>query len=165
MRFITFALSVLLASVPFSLNAQDAPDGGQSSDQDFIPGLLQKNPNASIFYSALVATHLRDTLEQYLDPNYPPIDYDWTMQALRDGYYGVHYYRTSVETDYICYPEKREFKYTLFVMPDNELADYNDKYWTGGIHNLDELIKDKDHTETYQMNGIDYTIFFKPINN
>ena len=139
MRFITFALSVLLAAMPFGLNAQDAPDGSQSADQDFIPGLLQKNPNASIFYSALVATHLSDTLEQYLDPNYPPIDYEWTMQAIYDGSPSLHYHQTSFEKDYICYPEKREFKYTLFVMPDNELAAYNDKYWTGGIHSLDEL--------------------------
>lgn len=143
MRFITFALSVLLAFVPFSLNAQDAPDGGQSTDQDFIPGLLQKNPNASIFYSALVATHLRDTLEQYLDFNYPPVDYEWTRQALLDNSPTIHRYETAFETgdnaDRIAIPDKRELKYTLFVVPDNVLATYSDSYWSGGIHNLDEL--------------------------
>lgn len=143
MRILSFALSTLLIAMPISLNAQDMPDGSQTTDQVFIPSLLQQNPNASIFYSALVATHLRDTLEQYLDASYPPVDYEWTRQAFLDNSALIHRHETPYETgdnaDRIAIPEKREFKYTLFVVPDNTLAEYSDSYWSGGIHNLNEL--------------------------
>ena len=33
------------------------------------------------------------------------------------------------------------------------------------IHNLDDLIRDKDQKETHIMNGIDYTVIIKPIND
>ena len=101
--------------------------------------LVARNPNLSIFYRAIEATGLRETLEQYLDYSYPEIPYEWTEQALRDNTSYIHYYQTPYETDYIAIPEKREFKYTLFCMPDTALAEYSDDYWSGGIHNLDEL--------------------------
>ena len=113
------------------------------SSNQFIPGLMKENPNLSIFYSALVLTGLKDTLEQYYDDTYPTIDYEWTEQALRDGYSGIHKNETAFETgdnaDRIAIPEKREFKFTVFAMPDTALANYSDEYWTGGIHNVSEL--------------------------
>ena len=101
--------------------------------------LVARNPNLTIFYQAIEATGLSETLQQYLDYSYPEIGYEWTEQALRDNYYGIHYYQTPYEKDYITVPEKREFKYTLFCMPDTALAAYSDNYWSGGIHNLNEL--------------------------
>ena len=113
------------------------------SSNQFVPGLMKENPNLSIFYSALVITGLKDTLEMYYDDTYPEIDYEWTEQALRDNYSGIHMNETAYETgdnaDRIAIPEKREFKFTVFCMPDTALANYTDKYWSGGIHNVNEL--------------------------
>lgn len=141
MRILSIAISFMLAITPavsFSQNLQ-----GDSLNNVFLPGLLKQNPNASIFYNALVATRLSDTLEQYLDPNYPEIEYEWTRQAHLDGSPSAHFNETAYEigdqADRVVYPEKREFKYTLFVIPDTALANYSDSYCTGGIHNLDEL--------------------------
>lgn len=135
-------LFLLLALMPIGLNAQNVSGQDQTSDV-LLPQLLKGNPDASIFYSALVATHLQDTLNQYLDPSYPNVDYEWTIQALIDDYPGIHRYETAYETgnnaDRIAIPDVREFKYTLFVVPDKTLAGYSDSYWSGGIHNLNEL--------------------------
>lgn len=113
------------------------------SSNQFLPGLMKENPNLTIFYQALILTTFKDTLEKYYDDRYPVIDYEWTEQALRDGSGDIHYNETAYETgdnaDRIAYPEKREFKYTMFVMPDTALANYSDQYWTGGIHDVNEL--------------------------
>ena len=113
------------------------------SSNQFVPGLMQENPNLTIFHSALIATHLKDSLEKYYDDTYPEIEYEWTEQALRDNYSGIHHNKTSVEDDRIAMPEKREFKFTVFCMPDTALATYSDKYTMAaglnGIHNLNDL--------------------------
>ena len=137
MRILSIAISFMLAITPavsFSQNMQ-----GDSVYNVFLPGLLQQNPNASIFYNALVATRLSDTLEQYLDPNYPQIDYEWTLRAHLEESPLAHFNETAYERDRVVMPERREFKYTLFVIPDTALANYRDSYCTSGIHNLDEL--------------------------
>ena len=110
----------------------------------FLPGLMKENPNLSIYYDALVSTRLIYEMEGvYIDEDYPEIEYEWTEQALRDGYSGIHKNETAYETgdnaDRIAIPEKREFKFTMFCVPDTALAEYSDKYWSGGIHNLAEL--------------------------
>jgi uncharacterized surface protein with fasciclin (FAS1) repeats len=106
----------------------------------FLPGLIKENPNLTIFYTALVNTKLFNRMDGvYYDEDYPEIEYEWTEQALRDNYAGIHHNKTSVEDDRIAYPEKREFKFTMFVMPDTALANYSDEYWSGGIHNVAEL--------------------------
>lgn len=118
------------------------------SSNQFLPGLIRENPNLTIFYSALTETRLSYVLDKYLDETYPEIGYEWTEQALRDGYPGIHYNETAYEkgdnADRVAYPEKREFKYTMFVMPDTALATYNDEYCqkaglTNGIRNLADL--------------------------
>lgn len=113
------------------------------SSNQFLPGLMKENPNLTIFYAALIQTGLKDTLEKYLDDTYPEIEYSWTQQALRDGAQDIHKNETAFETgdnaDRIAIPEKREFKFTMFVMPDTALANYSDKFWSTGIHNLSEL--------------------------
>lgn len=110
----------------------------------FLPGLMKDNPNLTIFYNALLNTRLIYEMEGvYIDESYPEIEYEWTEQALRDGYSGIHKNETAYETgdnaDRIAYPEKREFKFTMFCMPDTALANYSDDYWSGGIHNVAEL--------------------------
>lgn len=132
MRFVSIAFSFLLAFTPSLLIAQNQPNDGQTANEVLLPQLLQENPKASIFYNALAATRLKDTLEQYLDPNYPEIEYEWTVAAIADNYPAIHTYQTPFETDYIALPDKRLFKYTMFVVSDSALA-------SNGIHNLDEL--------------------------
>lgn len=113
----------------------------------FIPGLMKENPNLTIFYDAIVVTGFKDTLDQYYDDTYPEIPYDWTEQALRDNYSGIHVNETAYETgsnaDRIAIPEKREFKFTVFCMPDSALETYNDEYTAkaglNGIHDLNDL--------------------------
>lgn len=111
----------------------------QDGEYFTLDRLVARNPNLSIFYQAIEATGLSETLQKYLDYTYPEIDYEWTEQAWRDHYPGLHCNATAFERDYITVPEKREFKYTLFCMPDTALAAYSDDYWSGGIHNLNEL--------------------------
>lgn len=95
----------------------------------FIPGLLKENPNAEIFYEALVATGLIDTLEQYKDMNYPGVSFDSTYE-----YYRTHggksinslRYGTGAETsedskDNGTFPAERLKKFTLFVVSDSVL--------------------------------------------
>ena len=114
------------------------------SSNQFLPGLMKENPNLTIFYGALVSTKLINKMEGvYFDETYPAIDYEWTEQALRDNYAGLHKNETAFETgdnaDRIAYPEKREFKFTMFVMPDTALATYSDNYWSGGIKDVNDL--------------------------
>lgn len=108
---------------------------------------IAQNPDLSIFYQAIVSTGLKDTLEVYYDYTYPEIPYEWTEQALRDNYIGIHLNETAYEVgdnaDRIAIPEEREFKFTVFCMPDSALANYNDGYTAkaglDGIHDLNEL--------------------------
>ena len=114
------------------------------SSNQFLPGLMKENPNLTIFYGALVSTKLINKMEGvYFDETYPAIDYEWTEQALRDNYAGIHKNETAYETgdnaDRVAYPEKREFKFTMFVMPDTALATYSDNYWSGGIKDVNDL--------------------------
>ncbi|MBO7437194.1 MAG: fasciclin domain-containing protein [Bacteroidaceae bacterium] len=114
------------------------------SSNQFLPGLMKENPNLTIFYGALVSTKLINKMEGvYFDETYPTPEYEWTEQALRDNYAGLHKNETAFETgdnaDRIAYPEKREFKFTMFVMPDTALATYSDGYWSGGIKDVNDL--------------------------
>ena len=114
------------------------------SSNQFLPGLMKENPNLTIFYGALVSTKLINKMEGvYFDETYPSVDYEWTEQALRDNYAGIHKNETAFETgdnaDRIAYPDKREFKFTMFVMPDTALATYSDDYWSGGINDVNDL--------------------------
>ena len=99
----------------------------------FLPSLLRKNPNCQIFYQALCFTGLRDTLEQYLDPYYPGVGYDSTYNYYTEtGGINMPAIWTSVEKYTLLWPEKRQFKYTLFVVPDSILNQY-------GIYTVDDL--------------------------
>ena len=124
------------------------------SSNQFLPGLMRENPNLQIFYTGLVVTGLKDSLDQYYDDTYPEIAYEWTEQALRDNYSGIHHNKTSVEDDRIAMPEKREFKFTMFCMPDSALENYVDDYTVmaglNGIHNINDLRK---YAETVYPEG------------
>ena len=106
----------------------------------FIPGLLKRNNDsvpdnlkATIFYKAIVATHLRDSLNQYIDANYPTTGYDSTLACYLETGRTAYSYRTAFETETVVYPEKRFFKYTLFAVTDATLKNLY------GINTLDDL--------------------------
>lgn len=97
----------------------------------FLPGLLKENPNATLFYAALMATNLNDSLEAFQDNTYTPVSYDSTLTCFQHTGKSITYV-TSVETDNGVFPEQRQFKFTMFVVPDSVLSEM-------GITNLDEL--------------------------
>ena len=127
MRFISIPLCFLLALLPIGLTAQGESNGGIPADQQFLPSILEANPDASIFYNALNTTRLRDSLEQYIDPSYPAPGYDSTYACLATtGNVAVHYataYENYDNGQYqrVIWPEKRYFKYTVFVVSDSVL--------------------------------------------
>lgn len=118
-------------------------NSGSQELVSFIPGLLSSNNKtapdnlkATIFYQALVATHLNDSLDQYIDANYPVVGYDSTLACYLETGRTASSYRTAFETETVVYPEKRFFKYTLFAVTDatlksqygiNSLADLRNK--------------------------------------
>ena len=116
------------------------------SSNDFLPDLMVLNPDISIFTSAIFTTHLRDTLRKYWDDDYPEVGEEWTLLGLQDGQ-NTHNHTTSYETDWEVIPDKREFKYTVFIVTDSVLAkDYN-------IHNVDEL---RDYAKSVYPDGASY---------
>ena len=101
--------------------------------------LLKNNPDVSIFYNALVATHLADSLIKYLDESYPSPAYDSTYAALVETGQAAVEYETNWENFHngqqqrVVWPDKRLFKYTVFVVSDAVLErEY-------GIKSLDDL--------------------------
>ena len=110
----------------------------------YLPGHLKETNEtapykyqANLFYQALVATNLRDSLEKYLDLDYPVPDYDSTYACLETTGKVAYEYTTAYETgdsrQRAVWPEKRYFKFTLFVVTDSILKE---KY---NINDLDDL--------------------------
>ena len=99
--------------------------------------LLRDNPDVSIYYEALLATHLVDTIAQYEDLSYPSPAYDSTYTCLQQtGGCAVEYeiaYETGDSRQRAVWPDKRYFKYTLFVVPDSILKN------VFGILSLEDL--------------------------
>ena len=90
-----------------------------------LPELIEKDTAVSIFYQALMLTHMNDSLEKYLDENYRTPSGDSCITGV--------YYHTGNEWEYAIFPEKRYFKYTALV-------ETNEVYRAAGINCLDDLI-------------------------
>lgn len=97
------------------------------TSNDMLPDVLQRDSTISIFYNALIATHMNDSLVAYRDEKYTigSDSIDWTNDALV-----IH---TAQEYDNVAYPKQRYFKFTAFC-PQNDV--FINKY---GVHNTDEL--------------------------
>ena len=101
--------------------------------------LLRENPKVSIFYSALVATHLADSLYKYIDESYPSPQYDSTYASLVETGRVAVEYETNWENfqngqqQRVVWPDQRLFKYTVFVVTDSVL----DREY--GIKSLNDL--------------------------
>lgn len=126
MRITSLAFSLLLLAAPAVISAQDSSNETLPSFEDYLlPSVLHNNPDVSIYYSALVSTGLLDTLKQYIDPTYPGVCYDSTLRCFFETGRAITQ-ETAYETDHGIFPEQRQFRYTLFVIPDSILrADYN----------------------------------------
>lgn len=126
MRITSLAFSLLLLAAPAVISAQDSSNDTLPSIEDYLlPSVLHNNPDVSIYYSALVSTGLLDTLKQYIDPTYPGVSYDSTLRCFFETGRVIKY-QTAYETDNGIFPDQRQFRYTLFVIPDSILrADYN----------------------------------------
>lgn len=95
-----------------------------------LPEVLGEDPNISLFYEALVLTHMDDSLRRFIDENYS-VGYDsinWTNDALV-----MH---TASEYDNVAYMERRYFKYTAFCPTDDV---FRDKYNVTDMESLKRL--------------------------
>ncbi len=103
------------------------------ASNDMLPQLIRDNKECQIFWRALEATNMKDSLMAHMDQNYENEKSDkfetdsasWTNDALC-----IH---TAVEYDNVAYPLHRYFKFTVFVCPDSILKE---KY---GITDLEGL--------------------------
>lgn len=118
---------------------QPFPDLSYEPDSEFIPGLLRVNNDrvpdylkATIFFDALRATRLSDTLEQYLDWEYF-VDYDKTMECFLMAGRPSYSYHSQYEQFNTVFPDQRLFKYTLFTVTDSILSNVY------GINSLEDL--------------------------
>ncbi len=118
MRIKALTLIAFLTAAPLSVYSQESAANQTENEPPLLSELLRDNPQTSIFYSALESTGLADTLSKYLDPTYPG-DYDIS-------YKGRIILYTSSSSEQRVYPQKRVFKFTMFVVPDSILkADHN----------------------------------------
>ena len=116
----------------------------------FLNGLIKENPKIGIFTAAIYATSLNDTLSQFEDPKYVVVSYDSTVTCYQQtpDMCSVIYSTAYEENEHAVFPEKRQFKYTLFAVPDSILIE---KY---NIHNLDELRAWVDANSGYSGAGL-----------
>lgn len=98
-----------------------------STSTEFLSDFLKNNPQCSLYNEALKATGVDVMLTEFIDPTYSvgSDSIDWTNDAL--------VMPTASEYDNVAYPQKRYYKFTMFVCPDSVLADVY------GIKDLDDL--------------------------
>ncbi len=98
-----------------------------------LPDIIGQDKDASLFYDALMMTHMSDSLEKYVDESYSVghDSVDWTNDRLV-----VH---TGNEYDNVAYMEHRYFKFTAFV-PSNQVLE--SKYGVTDIEGLKKLAKE-----------------------
>lgn len=100
-----------------------------SASNNFLPDLMDEDSTITIFCQALRLTNMADSLTKFIDN-----DYSWgAAKAINDSVTNGIYKRFGNKDMYAHYFEKRYFKYTAFVEPDEVLAQ-------NGINSLDDLI-------------------------
>lgn len=89
----------------------------------YLPDVLAENPDVSLFYEALVLTHLDDSLKEYIDESYTcgadSVNQDMTISTGGSSY-TMRYVGTRMK------------RYSAFI-------ETNDVYAQNGINNLDDL--------------------------
>ena len=103
-----------------------------NASNQFLPALMEENPNLSIFCQALRLTGMADSLTKYVDETYT-VDPDSAVGG--KGFkvpYGTANDGTASKQCQTWYPEHRYFKFTAFVETDSI-------YRAHGINNLEDL--------------------------
>lgn len=114
------------------INADDSVENGVVHTVDkvigttssMLPDFLAKDSTVSLFYNALLVTHMNDSMMNYIDDSYycsPDSFEEGTAVLSGSGYYDV-----------VSYMEKRYFCYTGFIEPNSVYAEH-------GIYTLDDL--------------------------
>lgn len=121
------------------------------TSNNMLPDLLAEDSAISLFYEALILTHMDDSLQAYIDESYsisdPADSCEWTNDALC-----IH---TAAEYDNVAYMEHRYFKYTAFT-PRNSV--FEEKYGVTDIEGLDQLAHQMyDPAYPADANVTDYT--------
>ncbi len=103
-----------------------------NASNQFLPALMEDNPNLSIFCEALKLTGMADSLTKYVDETYT-VDPDsaWGGKGFKVPY-GTANDGTASKQCATWYPENRFFKFTAFVETDSVFHQHN-------IMNLDSL--------------------------
>ena len=123
----------------------------------FLPDVMKEDPTISIFYQALIATGLNDSLVKHVDPNYIEPGGD----SCTTGYFRE--VTSSGERENKLWPAKRYFKFTAFVETDEVFKAH-------GINNLEDLaayakqIYDESYPTDASMYDDDYTNRKNPLN-
>lgn len=101
------------------------------ASSQFLPSLMEDNPNLTIFCQALRLTGMADSLTKYIDETYT-VDPDSAVGGKGFGVVNSTAGDGSGQKTTTYYPDHRYFKFTAFVEPDSV-------YHTHGIHNIDDL--------------------------
>jgi len=123
----------------------------------FLPDVMKEDPTISIFYQALIATGLSDSLVKHMDDRYIEPGED----SCTTGYFRET--TSSGEPEYKIWPAKRYFKFTAFVETD-------EVYKSNNINNLDDLanyakqIYDESYPADAGLYDNDYTNRKNPLN-
>ena len=100
-----------------------------NASNNFLPDLMEEDSTISIFCQALKLTNMSDSLKKFIDETY-----SWgAAKAINDSVTKGIAIRYGGKDMTAHYNEKRYFKYTAFVEPDNVLK-------KNGIMSLDDLI-------------------------
>lgn len=103
------------------------------SSNDFLPTLMEENPNLSLFCQALRLTGMTDSLTKYNDDTYKVHpDSAWGGKGWKVPY-GTANDGSASKQCQTWFPEKRLFKYTAFVETDSVYNAHN-------IYTIDDLI-------------------------
>lgn len=127
-----------------------------SSNNDFLPDLMEKDTSISLFYSALMKTGLDKKLLNFIDDSYSISD-----DSLENGIY----YHTASEWETAYFPKQRKFMYTVFAEKNSAFRDH-----LPSITNLTELIAyakevyDATYPEDRGLYDHDYTHRKNPLN-
>ena len=100
-----------------------------TASNQFLPDLMEEDPQLTIFCEALRLTGMADSISKYLDETYTCGD-DSVTKGVQVKYSTGSNGQANLLTAY--FPEKRYFKYSAFVETDSI-------YRLHGINNLDDL--------------------------
>ena len=90
----------------------------------YITDILRDNDRIGIFYSALLATGVKDEMALVEDP-------DWNSKD-----YPKYYYKSHTWSEVAWVPDTKKYGYTIFVEPDSV---YRAKFRELGLTNSDDL--------------------------